>query len=283
MPRQYCAAPRAARWIARQVSAPIPCCSSRPRGQRRRDRYSDNCSARRNARRLTRFDLVTTLEPSVVFRLLPSGRARGRREPDQRVRSCSRWDRGPNRCDQVIMSLRRIILQQRRRDRLVGILWSIFAAFSAPILRSGVPAHPHFARGATDCRRTALRVPGFSAVWRYQRIFGKRDDVGPERESALAVAGRDRPRGVRRRQARIPMSAISAAGNQIDRGPAQIGRIGKPATGGKAGCRQAAAAIALTCHQYLEDGAQKPQSLIRLFGKRAVLLCSLLRLVKRNA
>ena len=88
--------------------------------------------------------------------------------------------------------------------------------------------------------RQLLRSPA------HQRIFGKRDDISPEHEGALAVADRKRPCGVRRRQAGIPDVGDFRGRNEIDRRPAQIGRVGTFAAGGgrpQTGCRSDCARV----------------------------------------
>src|ERR1019366_6358219 len=101
-------------------------------------------------------------------------------------------------------------------------------------------------------------------------------------EGALAVAGRKRPRDVRRRQTGIFDVGDFRRGHEIDRRPAQIGDIGTPAAVGKTRSVQAVATIALARRKNLEDRAHRPEALIHLRGKRAVSLGRLLRQIKRN-
>ena len=226
------------------------------------------------------FDLFD-LRQSFMSVSFPSAGVRkgGGRGAGSRAKSCSRWT-GSSRCDQAIMSLRRR-LSSSAAEPGSSIPSSVFAASSRR--RSFVRrARQAAARGATDCRRTALRAPD-------PLRSGVPKDLRQARRHTSRTrrrAGGGGPQAPTRCKASTGWNSDVGdfrRWNEIDRCPAQIGGIGTLAAGGKTGCRQAVAAIALACRKDLEYGAHRQQSCVDPSrGKRAISLRSFLRLVKRN-
>src|SRR6185369_3414834 len=103
-------------------------------------------------------------------------------------------------------------------------------------------------------------------------VLGKRDDVGPEHEGALALAHRERPRGVGGRQSGVPDIGQFRSRDEVNRRPAQVGGVRALAAGGKTGGRQIFGTVAFTRDESLEYATQLGKARVASGGKRAIAL-----------
>jgi hypothetical protein len=129
------------------------------------------------------------------------------------VRSSSRWGWQPLRPSHHVLEEK--ALQQRGRRRIVDSVMSRCALRSNPPF--GAPGKPPLAAQQIAVGQRFARQ--ILRVQPDERIFGKRADIGPEYEGALAVAGRQRPRVVRRRQTGILDIGDFHRRNGVDRRP----------------------------------------------------------------
>jgi len=134
-------------------------------------------------------------------------------EPHRGVRSSSCWGWQPLRPSHHVLEEK--ALQQRGRRRLVDSVMSRCALRSNPPF--GAPGKPPLAAQQVAVGQHFARQ--ILRVHPDERIFGKRADIGPEYEGALAVAGRQRPRVVRRRQTGILDIGDFRRRNEVDRRP----------------------------------------------------------------
>lgn len=128
------------------------------------------------------------------------------------VRSSSCWGWQPLRPSHHVLEEK--ALQQRGRRRLVDSVMSRCALRSNPPF--GAPGKPPLAAQQVAVGQHFARQ--ILRVHPDERIFGKRADIGPEYEGALAVAGRQRPRVVRRRQTGILDIGDFRRRNEVDIG-----------------------------------------------------------------
>src|ERR1019366_4825076 len=142
------------------------------------------------------------------------GRRREKRglEAAPGVRSSSCWGWQPLPPSHHVLEEK--ALQQRGRRRLVDSVMSRCALRSNPPF--GAPGKPPLAAQQVAVGQHFARQ--ILRVHPDERIFGKRADIGPEYEGALAVAGRQRPRVVRRRQTGILDIGDFRRRNEVDIG-----------------------------------------------------------------